>query len=155
VNPILEYGATVWFPAYNLRHNSLATKLENILRRYTKRLHGLHELSYSDRLHAINAKSILCRSIRNDLVLFFKYLHGQACMSLSRPPHKFNSGHSTRLATSNYLQLDPVRYPGRYQFWLDRSVKLWGNLPEAITNAPTLSNFKNLLDNIELSELLR
>jgi len=155
VNPILEYGATVWFPTHNLRHNLQATRLESVLRRYTKRFRGMHNLSYSDRLHEINAKSILCRSIHNDLVLFFKYLHGQACMSLSRPPHKFNSGHSTRLATSNYLQLDPVKYPGKYQFWLDRSVKLWENLPEAITNAPTLSNFKNLLDKIELSELLR
>ena len=52
IRPLLEYNSVVWNP-HKKEYISL---IENVQRRFTKRIHSLHLLSYSERLHG-NAKS--------------------------------------------------------------------------------------------------
>ena len=53
----------------------LTDKLENIQRCFTKRLHGLQHLSYSERLKLLKIDSLECRRIKADLIMFFKIFH--------------------------------------------------------------------------------
>ena len=70
VRPLIEYCCSVWSPS----KLGLIDKLENVQRRFTKRLHGLQHLSYSERLKLLNIDSLKCRRIKANLTIFFKSL---------------------------------------------------------------------------------
>jgi len=154
VLPILDYGAAVWFPVQNARRNALATKLENVQRRFTKRLSNLGKLSYADRLHVLGCKSIVHRSMYLDLILFYKYLNGSADIQLSTALQTFCSGHHTRLSSTKRLQLPGSQITNtRDHLWLNRCVKLWHKLPIPIINTPNINAFKFQLDEFNLESL--
>ena len=46
VRPIVEYATVVWNPSAKMS----IRRIEAVLKRFTKRLHGLHNLSYNARL---------------------------------------------------------------------------------------------------------
>ena len=69
VRPLLEYFCSVWSPS----KLGLIDKLENIQRRFIKRLHGLQHLSYSERLQLLKIDSLECRHIKADLIMCFFY----------------------------------------------------------------------------------
>ena len=50
--------------------------LERVHRRFTKRLSGLHRLSYEDRLQQLSVDSPESRRSKTDLLLCFKIMHG-------------------------------------------------------------------------------
>ena len=50
-------------------------RIEAVLKRFTKRLHGLHNLSYNARLEALNEYSLESRRVRADLTFCYKMLH--------------------------------------------------------------------------------
>ena len=69
--PLLDYCSSIWSP-YKL---SDIDRIEKIQRSYTKKLDGLTNLSYSDRLLACNLPSLELRRLRNDLILCYKIVH--------------------------------------------------------------------------------
>ena len=71
VTPLPEYCCSVWSPS----KLGLIDKLENIQRRFTKRLHGLQHLSYSERLKLSKIDSLACRRIKADLIIYFLIFH--------------------------------------------------------------------------------
>ena len=70
VRPLLEYGTPVWYP--NLKKHE--REIETIQRRATKMINGIGNLSYSDRLRALNLPTLLYRRRRCDLIQVFKIL---------------------------------------------------------------------------------
>ena len=73
VRPILEYACNVWSP-FKLIH---IDKLEHVQRyNLTKRLKGMYNLSYGERLLNPSLESLEVRRLRSDLVMYFKILHG-------------------------------------------------------------------------------
>ena len=71
VRLLLEYCCSIWSPS----KLDLIDKLENVQRRFTKRLHGLQHLSYSERLKLVKIDSLECRRIKADLFIFLKNFH--------------------------------------------------------------------------------
>jgi len=68
VRPLLQYAVCVWSP-YQL--DDIA-KIESVQRRFTKRLPGLSNASYSDRLSILGLRSLqLCR-LHQDLIYTYK-----------------------------------------------------------------------------------
>ena len=67
VRPLLEYCCSVWSPS----KLGLIDKLENVQRRFNKRLHGLQHLSYSERLTLLKIYSLECRRINADIIIYF------------------------------------------------------------------------------------
>jgi hypothetical protein len=63
VRPILEYNSYIW----NQFHTRLIDTIENVQRRYTKRIPSLSSLSYPERLAAHNLDSLELRHLRIDL----------------------------------------------------------------------------------------
>ena len=70
VRPVLECGNTIWCP----RHKKDVTAIENVQRRATKMVPGLHNLQYEDRLKKLKLPSLIYRRERGDMIETYKYL---------------------------------------------------------------------------------
>ena len=64
VRPLIDYASRVWNTGY-LKDGRL---LELVQRKFTKRVTGLEEMSYGDRLKALALFSIRVRLLRADLI---------------------------------------------------------------------------------------
>ena len=63
IRPIMEYCSCLWNTGYiDMR------ALENVQRRWTKRINGMSSLSYADRLRFLNLYSVQGRLMRADLL---------------------------------------------------------------------------------------
>ena len=72
VLPILSYCSPVWNP----RLKRDITAIESVQRKFSKKILGLSNLSYNERLHQLHALSLTNRRTLTDLVTTYKYLHG-------------------------------------------------------------------------------
>ena len=78
VRPLLEYCSPVWAPVYK----SDIELIERVQRRFTKRLVGLRNLSYLERLSSLNVETLELRRLKQDLVLIHKILHNLVSIDL-------------------------------------------------------------------------
>ena len=72
VQPILEYGCTVW----SLGYLGDLKKLERIQRRWTREVQGLEGRTYSERLRSLDLFSVQGRLLRADMILTWKIFAG-------------------------------------------------------------------------------
>ena len=72
VLPILAYGSPLWSPFLKRDIDAV----EAIQRVFTKRIYGLKNLPYNDRLHELCALTLSNRRTLTDLEIVYKYLHG-------------------------------------------------------------------------------
>ncbi|MCP4487008.1 MAG: hypothetical protein GY820_06775, partial [Gammaproteobacteria bacterium] len=72
VRPKLEYGSEVWNPSY-ITH---VENIERVQRSFTKRIPGLQNLSYEQRLKHLNLLSLADRRKMFDLLMVYKILNG-------------------------------------------------------------------------------
>ena len=72
VRPILEYASGTWSPSTitNIK------KVESVQKRFTKRLKGLHDVDYQNRLLAFGLDILDLRRLRADLTQTYKILFG-------------------------------------------------------------------------------
>ena len=54
----------------------LIDAIESFQRHFTKRLHGLKDMSYTNRLNICNIESLEIRRLHTDLITLFKIIHG-------------------------------------------------------------------------------
>jgi hypothetical protein len=148
VRPLLEYASSSWSPSTI----GLITHLESVQRSFTKRLPGLNNLSYVERLSALNLQSLEHRRLLTDLTMVYKINHKQICINFSDfftlPSYTSTRGHSHRiavpLAKNNILK----------NSFSSRVVPVWNALPNSVVLAPSVSAFKRLLSKIDLSKFL-
>ena len=74
---LLEYASVICCP----HHINLIDRIENVHRRFTKRLLGLH-ISYVDRLKSFNIKVLVLRRIHTDMIMLYKILNGLICVNI-------------------------------------------------------------------------
>ena len=72
VRPLLEYNSTIWSPHYKYDTDAV----ERVQRRFTKRLPGLSNYIYNERLSFLNIPSLEQRRMRADLSFCYKMLFG-------------------------------------------------------------------------------
>ena len=72
VRPILEYCSIIWNP--HLLKDIEA--IENVQRRFTKRLPGMQNFTYHQRLVSLSLDSLELRRIRLDLIYTYKIVFG-------------------------------------------------------------------------------
>ena len=122
VRPILEYANSVWCP-YMRKH---IDNIERIQRNFTKRVNGLNELEYCERLKILSLPSLEFRRLRGDLIEAYKILHNKYDPSTTKPLLTLDSNpkHSTR---SNELKLIKFRIKLKpYQmFFTNRVINIW------------------------------
>ena len=140
VRPKLEYCVQAWRPF--LKKD--IEKLESVQRRATKLISGCRGLSYEDRLKMSGLVTLEDRRNRGDMIEVYKMLHGKNRVDYSNfvklSKNIRTRGHSLKLEKSR------SRLNIRKNFFSQRVINKWNELPEVIINASSVNNFKNLYD---------
>ena len=142
VRPHLEYAHPVWSP-HLLKHISI---IENVQKRATKLVDGLHHYSYSERLRKLDLPTLLYRRERGDMIEVYKHFHTYDKISISssfRPRNRPSRTHDFQLHT--LLPKDGTRGVQSNSFYY-RVANTWNNLPKDVFTAPSINIFKNKLD---------
>lgn len=138
VRPILDYASVAWFTGYS----GDIKLLEDVQRRWTKRINGLQDLSYGERLANLSLYSIKGRLIRADLIMVFKILKGY-CPHLEhlfvRNTCRNTRGHSLKLFLPRH------NTDIRARFFSVRVVDIWNSLPEYAVSSESIPSFKSKL----------
>ena len=136
IRPKLEYASTVWSPT-DKASNIL---LENIQRRFTKRIKCLSTLNYEQRLSSLDLSSLSARRQYNDVMLLYKCLHEFSNIQLTDlkiSVCKLSSrGAGFRL--KHYKPRSTLLASGFYC----RAVKLWNSLPITVAKSNSIGAFK-------------
>ena len=149
VRPTLEYNSPVWNPHFV---KDIRT-LESVQRRFTKKLNGLHDLTYEQRLQVLNLDSLEVRRIRADLVLTFKIIRGISRVKIS---DFFTVSTATKTRGHCYkLSMPKVRTDIRKYFFSSRIVKVWNALPTDKVNFNSLNGFIRSLSAVALNKHCR
>jgi len=97
VRPLVEYNSIIWSPATIRDIDSL----ESVQRRFTKRLPGLKNLNYYDRLERLNVPTLELRRLQADLVWCYKVVFGLAHVDVNEffefSPCHHTLGHKCKL----------------------------------------------------------
>jgi hypothetical protein len=147
--PKLEYNTCVWSP----HKIGEITQLENVQRRYTKRIHGLKELTYAERLKALGLKSLEYRRVIFDLCMVYSICHQLVNLKFenffSRSPGQSTRGHAWKLLVPR-CNSDTRKF-----FFSNRVVPIWNSLPTEAVTANNLDAFKRKLEKVSLDCFLK
>ena len=106
---LLEYASVICYS----HHINLIDRIENVQRRFTKQLPGLHDINNVDRLKSCNIELLELRRIHTDLIMLYKILNGliyvnmDNCLTLLMSNTRGNVcklvKHYSRLDTKKYF----------------------------------------------------
>ena len=139
VRPHLEFSNVAWSPIF-IKDQKL---LEGVQRRATKLVPELKHLTYEERLQKMDLPSLYYRRNRGDMIEAYKYLHNYYSINnnlLILHPNSTTRGHPLKLK-KHYCRTNK-----RKQFFANRIIENWNNLPVNIVTAPSLNSFKSRLD---------
>ena len=145
VRPYLEYAVPAWSPWLE---KDIAI-IEKVQERALKQIPSLNHLNYSDKLKALGMTSLRARRIKSDLCQVWKILHNHDDVEettwFTRAQEA--SQRQTRQNSSVHNLVEPKAIRDvRRNFFSNRVVKPWNNLPEHIKSAKTITAFKRLYD---------
>ncbi len=137
VRPKLEYASPVWSPWLQNDINLV----EKIQRKFTKSIPSLSELSYDERLDRLSAHSLKTRRQILDLIFLYKILNNLTELDPNelfvQDTEGITRGHSCKLHVKR-VNREPYK-----NFFVNRVVPLWNQLPEAIVASSSLSIFRS------------
>ena len=144
VRPILESAVPVWNPTMR---GDIA-KLEKVQRRALKCISGLRDKSYEDRLTACAMRSLEERRDKIDLVETFKVLNSD--MKLREQFQFVPNRHHLATRSSEKCHLVPPKCVtrARRDFFTNRVVHKWNQLPWEVRSSERVSTFKRLHDRV-------
>ena len=137
--PLLNYCSPVWSPS----SVGDILLLESVQRVFTKKIPGLENKSYLERIKILNLHTLELRRLHSDLTLCYKILHGL----VAGPPGNYglvlanrqSRGHSYKLAIT-YSRVDVRKY-----FFGCRVAEPWNSLSDNVVASNSLKIFKTLL----------
>lgn len=145
VRPIVEYNSPVWSPSSVTSINLI----ESVQRRFTKRLDGLTQFSYFDRLVVLQWTTLETRRIYADLIMCFKIVHGLVAIEFS---NLFTFSTSSTRGHKFKLLVPCCKCNVRKNFFSVRIIRIWNDLPESIVDSASISIFKNAIKNYDFSK---
>jgi len=148
VRPLLEYAAPVWSPHLTY----LIFKVEQVQRTFTKRLDGLKNMSYVERLKFLGIHTLEHRRLISDLVFCYKVINDFVDIDLninrvSNENYGFR-GHNFKI-TKPLSRCDVKQY-----FFSSRVCAAWNALPTFVVNSCSVFVFKRQLTAIDLNRFL-
>jgi len=146
VCPLLEYNCVAWSP--HLKRD--IELIEQVQRRFTKRLSGLSGYSYDERLKLLNLDSLQYHRIRFDIIMCYKIIFGLVCIDRDE---FFQLHLSTTHGHPYKLYKHFSTCSVRSSFFSERVVNLWNSLPADRISFASLSAFKNSLRTADLLSL--
>ena len=139
IRPLIEYAAPIWSPT----DVGSFVKLEHIQRRFTKRVRGLHNLSYEERLSRLKIPLLSCR--RSFLLgcLIYKLIHNLIDMPLIEAGLQLST---SRTRASGLKLVVPRPFcTSFHNSFIFRAVTLWNSLPYSIINCQSFFAFRTAL----------
>ena len=147
VRPHLEYAAPVWSP----HHDYLKETVEGVQRRATKKLPGMYDLEYPERLRKLKLPTLAYRRTRGDMIQVFKMImpikKGAYDPTLARVFDLRSElglwqgrGHEHQIFKPG-VKKDIAKY-----FFSFRVINLWNSLPTHVVESPTVKSFEIALD---------
>ena len=151
----LEYAVQAWNP-WLKKDTDL---MESVQKRAVRCIKGLHG-SYEEKLIQLNLPSLVERRKRGDMIQTYKIIH-QIDKVDPKTWFQFRDNRPTR----GNMQIDNGGIPRkklslnapwcqtdvRRNFYSNRVVRPWNELPEDVKNAKSVSSFKNTYDKFMLS----
>jgi hypothetical protein len=133
------YAAPVWSPSLKYDVNAV----ERVQRRFTKKLAGMGNLSYPERLNVLHALSLEKERLVADVVLLHRCMHGKSDYKLS----DIGVALSTNNERSGKVRLEQCQHALHISrsLFAHRAVREWNALPSDISTRPTLCSFKSKL----------
>jgi len=140
VRPLLEYGIQATSP-YLDKDIKLVEGLQRLATRMVK---GLRETPYPARLEALRLFSMEHRLLRGDLILTYNLFLGR----LDLPLEEFFEAPGNRNLRGHDFKVRPQkpRLQRRQHAYAVRTANPWNKLPKTVVDQPTLSSFKEELD---------
>jgi len=146
VRPLLEYNSVVW----SLCYKQDIEAIERVQRRFSKRLPGLKNLSYEERLKYLGWPTVELRRLRTDLIWCYKILFGLVHLNAD---HLFQlrSNQSRDYRFKLYKQFSSSNT--RSSFFTQRVINVWNNIPMSVEFG-SLSAFTQSIGRVNLNQFL-
>ena len=144
VRPLVEGNSPVWSPHMikDIR------KVESVQRRFTKKLPGLYNVPYLERIRKLKVERLDVRRLRFDILFVYEMLFGLVWldfrMFFTLSPVDNTTGHCYKLLMPS-SNTDIRKY-----LFSARIVKVWNELP-ASTDFSILRRFSNSIHKIDLA----
>ena len=148
IRPIVEYNSMVWIP--QVKH--YITLIENVQRRFTKRIPSLHDLPYDERLALINLEPLELRRLRFDLLNYYKILHNESPIKVADHFNYYFPVAASRTASPKLLRSAKGNNAVMHSFF-NRSIDCWNSLPH-LKYCNNSITFKRQLKAVDLSNFL-
>ena len=142
IRPRLEYAQVLWSP-YKKKH---IRKLERLQRMATKMVPEMKDMTYEERLRAMDLPTLERRRERGDLIQIFKLLNrmdivdNEDLLMREETDGRSMRGHSMKLRKGRCLK-DIKKYS-----FPQRCVEAWNELSEEVITAKSIHSFKEKLD---------
>ena len=148
VRPLLENCSPVWCPVYRTD----VDLLEKVQRRFTKRLTGLRNLSYSERLCYLKTETLESRRLKMDLTMIFKILHNYVDVTIA----DFFTLSDTVQTRGHSLKLykPKCNLNVRTFSFACRRIDCWNSLSNNCVTASSVAIFKKYLNIINFDKFL-
>ena len=149
VRPHLEYAIQAWCP-YTQEDKNI---LEKVQKRALAMVSNMNGKTYEERLAEVGMTTLETRRLRGDLIQMYRIMSGKddvlpstwfQTMTDSR-----GDGPGTRQSKGLYNVLPTAsRTQIRKNFFSQRVVEPWNNLPDSVKAAESVNIFKNRLDGL-------
>ena len=148
IRPLLEYSSQVWSPSLM----ALINEIEKVQRKFTKRLPGLQNLNYCERLKILKLKSLEHRRLIIDRVTCYHIIHNNIIITRN---NFFTFSTSTTLRGHPFkLSIPIIKNNTHRNFFSVRIIKAWNALPTEIVTAKNTNIFQTRLNQYDLSKFL-
>ena len=147
----LENSTTVWNP-HLLKDINL---LESVQRKFTKRIPGLRNVPYEDRLGELGLETLESRRLRMDMSMCYKIIHGLANVQIDDFLTFRDDERTLRRNHNQTLALPKARLDCRKFSFAGRVVQPWNSLSQIAIDSPSLRVFKNRLASSDFSRFLK
>ena len=140
----LDFANSVWAPN-KIEH---IEEIEKVQKRATKRLPGMSQLNYGERLKALKLPTLAYRRLRGYLIETFKIIHGYYDKDATQFLKLWTNEAERSSPRGQQFKLYPQQFEydiRKYSFTV-RVTKHWNALPDEIVKAPSINSFKNRLD---------
>ena len=145
---LLEYCSFIFSP--HLVY--LINLIENVQKKFTKKLPGLQNICYQDRLKLCNLEPLETRRLHADLILMHKIINGAIHVDLHNfvaLSHSITRGNNYKL-TKFRAKLDIRKY-----YFAFRTGNVWNFLHNDIVSCKTAYGFSVKLKSLELKRFLK
>jgi hypothetical protein len=149
VRPLLEYATVVWSPHLICDINSV----ENIQRRFTKRVLAGSNFSYDDRLRIINLDRLELRRIHFDAIMTYNILKRD--LLPSEEFYSFPGYRKTRSQEKEVISIEKFRLDVKKFGFKTRSAYIWNCVPSETKNSISLNTFKKGILEVDFSKFLK